>query len=237
MASKITAVDAFAPPQPYALAAAEEQHGGKDIVSGDGDDHGDHGGHSSSTAGGGHDDDGHSVAIAPTRVPEWICDIIEKVFKIRKRKTTVEVREFVPWWMVLYCTRLDISRPHSPPKMECFCGVVQFISCLYVLPVVPFQLKRVGYDETASIVATTVTCAIGSIVSSFLTDMPLIIAPPTSVSIFLAVSMQQANLDKDLGCAAVILSGAGLVVIGAVPPVARFISKVRCVFVSFVVIC
>jgi xanthine/uracil/vitamin C permease (AzgA family) len=110
--------------------------------------------------------------------------------------------------------------------MECFCGFVQFISCLYVLPVVPFQLKRVGYDETASIVATTVTCAIGSIVASFLTDMPFIIAPPTSVSIFLAVSMQQSNFTKDQGCAAVILSGAGLVIIGALPPLARFMSKV-----------
>jgi xanthine/uracil/vitamin C permease (AzgA family) len=114
--------------------------------------------------------------------------------------------------------------------MECYCGVVQFISCLYVLPVVPYQMKRVGYDETASIVATTVTCAIGSIVASFVTDMPLIIAPPTSVSIFLAVSMQQEGLGKDAGCAAVVLSGAALAFVGACPPLARFISKVcaRC---------
>ena len=147
--------------------------------------------------GGGHDD--HHTEIAPTKVPEWIGNIIEKVFKVKKRGTTVE--------------------------MECYCGLVQFISCLYVLPVVPFQMKRVGYDETSSIVATTVTCAIGSIASSFLTDMPLIIAPPTSVSIFLAVSMQQSNFNKDEGCAAVILSGAGLVIIGALPPVARFMSK------------
>lgn len=47
------------------------------------------------------------------------------------------------------------------------------------------------YDETGSIIATTVCCAIGSIIAAFLTDMPFIIAPPTSVSIFLAVSMQQ----------------------------------------------
>ena len=150
-----------------------------------------------SGGGGGHDD--HHAEVAPTKVPEWMGNIIEKVFKVKKRGTTVE--------------------------MECYCGLVQFISCLYVLPVVPFQMKRVGYDETSSIIATTVTCAIGSIASSFLTDMPLIIAPPTSVSIFLAVSMQQSNFSKDEGCAAVILSGAGLVIIGALPPVARFISK------------
>lgn len=83
--------------------------------------------------------------------------------------------------------------------MEAYCGLIQFISCLYVLPVVPYQMKRVGYDETGSIIATTVCCAIGSIIAAFLTDMPFIIAPPTSVSIFLAVSMQQQGLGKDAG--------------------------------------
>ena len=84
-------------------------------------------------------------------------------------------------------------------QMEAYCGVIQFISCLYVLPVVPYQMKRVGYDETGSIIATTVCCAIGSIIAAFLTDMPFIVAPPTSVSIFLAVSMQQQGLVKDAG--------------------------------------
>ena len=84
-------------------------------------------------------------------------------------------------------------------QMEAYCGLIQFISCLYVLPVVPYQMKRVGYDETGSIIATTVCCAIGSIIAAFLTDMPFIIAPPTSVSIFLAVSMQQQGLAKDAG--------------------------------------
>lgn len=83
--------------------------------------------------------------------------------------------------------------------MEVYCGLIQFISCLYVLPVVPYQMKRVGYDETASIIATTVCCAIGSIIAAFLTDMPFIVAPPTSVSIFLAVSMQQQGLSRDAG--------------------------------------
>jgi hypothetical protein len=87
----------------------------------------------------------------------------------------------------------------NTPQMEAYCGVIQFISCLYVLPVVPYQMKRVGYDETGSIIATTVCCAIGSIIAAFLTDMPFIVAPPTSVSIFLAVSMQQQGLVKDAG--------------------------------------
>ena len=106
------------------------------------------------------------------------------------------------------------------------CGIIQFISCLYVLPVVPFQMKRVGYDETASIIATACTCAIGCIASAFVTDMPLIIAPPTSVSIFLAVSMQQQGLAISSGNAAVIYSGIFLAVVGIFPPLGRFITKV-----------
>lgn len=94
--------------------------------------------------------------------------------------------------------------------MEVYCGLIQFISCLYVLPVVPYQMKRVGYDETGSIIATTVCCAIGSIIAAFLTDMPFIVAPPTSVSIFLAVSMQQQGLSKDAGMIAQIVVTAGL---------------------------
>jgi len=143
--------------------------------------------------------DSHDPNPPPTKLPPWAQDALEKVFKLKKRKTTFEY--------------------------ECYCGVIQFVSCLYVLPVVPFQMARVGYDETSSIIATAVTCAVGSIAASFLTDMPFIIAPPTSVSIFLAVSMQQQNLHRLQGNNAVILSGCLLTLVGAIPPVAKFVGK------------
>lgn len=152
-----------------------------------------------------HSHDDHDAPPPPTRVPEWMGDYIEHVFKLRKRNTTAE--------------------------QEIYYGIIQFISCLYVLPVVPFQMKRVGYDETASIVATSVTCAIGSIVAAFFTDMPFIIAPPTSVSIFLAVSMQQQGLKHIHGNTAVMFSGLGLAIVGAVPPLAKFVAKVLCLLV------
>ena len=34
---------------------------------------------------------GHDVIPAPTKVPQWILDYIEPVFKVQKRKSTVEV--------------------------------------------------------------------------------------------------------------------------------------------------
>eukprot|EP00981_Chlorochromonas_danica_P001456 scaffold300_cov173-Ochromonas_danica.AAC.24 len=117
--------------------------------------------------------DSHAVEIPPTRVPDWLLDHIEYVFKIRQRKTTVE--------------------------MELFTGVIQFISCVYVLPVVPDQMKRAGYDEVDSIMATTVTCAI--------------------------VSMQQSGFTSKEGNAGLLIAGAALAFLGFVPPVGRFFTK------------
>lgn len=149
----------------------------------------------SHAAAGGH----HDVVVAPTKMPVWLQDMVEYVFKVKKRKTTIE--------------------------MEIFTGVIQFISCLYVLPVVPYQMKRVGYDEQSSIIGTSATCALGCIVGAFLTDMPLIIAPPTSVSIFFAVFMQQANMGYREGNAALMISGALLALLGVFPPVGRFFTR------------
>lgn len=104
-------------------------------------------------------------------MPEWLQNAVEYFFKVKKRNTTIE--------------------------LEVYTGIIQFISCMYVLPVVPYQMKRVGYDETSSVIATALTCCIGCVVGAFLTDMPLIVAPPTSVSIFFAVSMQQVR-EKEL---------------------------------------
>ncbi len=110
--------------------------------------------------------------------------------------------------------------------MEIYTGVIQWISCLYVLPVVPFQMERCGYDGPSTIVATAATCAIGCIAGAILTDMPLIVAPPTSVSIFFAVSMQQSGMGFKEGNMALIISGAMLAFLGIFPPLGRFFTRV-----------
>eukprot|EP01039_Chlorochromonas_danica_P014750 gene14750-17254_t len=86
-------------------------------------------------------------------------------------------------------------------------------------------MKRVGYIEESTCMATIITCAIGCIVGAFLTDMPLIIAPPTSVSIFFAVSMQQSGMSYRDGNAALLISGAGLALCGIFPPLGRFLTR------------
>jgi hypothetical protein len=127
LASKITSVDlttttTTAAPQAYALAAHEEGHvkegaeGHGALVAGGGGGHGGGGGgDDGDDEGDGHDDGhGHSTKIAPTRVPDWLGDIIEKVFKIRKRKTTVEVRLCSSWGNV--CARFSHLFPPPPLK-------------------------------------------------------------------------------------------------------------------------
>jgi hypothetical protein len=47
--------------------------------------------------------------------PRWFENFMEILFKLKRNKVTF--------------------------KEECYYGLVQFISCLYVLPVVPYQLK------------------------------------------------------------------------------------------------
>lgn len=66
-----------------------------------------------------------------------VDSILEKLFHLRRRETT---------W-----------------RRECVCGFIQFISCMYVLPVVPAQLSRAGFDDTKTVVVTvrpSVACSI-----------------------------------------------------------------------------
>lgn len=130
-----------------------------------------------------------------------IDDGIEVVYNVRARGTTIQ--------------------------REMYLGIVQFISCLYILPVVPEQLARAGYDRGSTIVSTAVVCCIGCIVGSILTNMPFIIAPPTSVSIFLAVYLQQQGLPTHVGNLAVIISGIGLLAIGIYRPLGTLITRVK----------
>ena len=129
-------------------------------------------------------------------------DLCEELFHVRKRKTTI--------------------------RREIILGVVQWISCLYVLPVVPEQMHRAHYEPVSSIVATSAMCCLGCIYGSVLTNMPFIIAPPTSVSIFLAVFLQQQGLGRHDGNNAVVISGVLLLCVGLIRPLGTFVARVNC---------
>ena len=166
-----------------------------------------------------HDDHGASGHGSSVKLPSFLqFDNLPRPVKTFLTEIDITTEE------IFHCKKRGTTH-----LREISLGLVQFISCLYVLPVVPDQLSRAGYERTSSIVSTCTTCALGCIIGSVLTNMPFIIAPPTSVSIFLAVYLQQQNLAAHEGNVALITAGIGLMVIGFVRPLGTFITRVSCI--------
>jgi xanthine/uracil/vitamin C permease (AzgA family) len=68
-------------------------------------------------------------------------------------------------------------------------------------------------------------CGIGCIIGGLFANLPFIIAPPTAISIFLSIFLQQNRLDTAVGNQAVVASGIGLIFLGY-RPLGRFLSQV-----------
>ena len=144
------------------------------------------------------------VALMDTKFYEkegWWDEMCEILFKIKSRQTTI--------------------------KSEIYFGLIHFISCLYVLAVIPNQLAMAGYDKNKTTVAIALCIGIGSIFSGLFANLPFVLAPPTVVSIFLSVFLQQyydistnASADGNIG---VIISGFGLIFFGW-RPLGSFVS-------------
>lgn len=131
------------------------------------------------------------------------------------------------WTLVRRCIldAFEIEERGSTLENEIFTGFIHFITCLYVFPVVPGQLSDAGYSKVSSIEATALASGVGCIISSYITNLPFVIAPPTSVSIYLAVSLQQGGMNRIQGDSAVILSGCALLIIGLFKPITSFVTR------------
>lgn len=110
------------------------------------------------------------------------------MFKIRARNTTI--------------------------RAEVYNGVIHFISCLYCLAVVPQQLSIAKYDSNNTVVSVALCVGVGTIFCGLFANLPFVLAPPTVVTIFLAVFLQQYNLGPQVGNIAVIASGLLLMLMG-----------------------
>mmetsp|Transcript_20956 Transcript_20956/g.30211 ORF Transcript_20956/g.30211 Transcript_20956/m.30211 type:complete len:525 (+) Transcript_20956:196-1770(+) len=120
--------------------------------------------------------------------PDWHDQLLEVLFRLNERNTTVQ--------------------------MEVYAGVIQFISCMYVLPVIPQKMVSAGYDADATFATAALASAIGSILAGLFTNLPFVVAPPTAISIFVALYLEEAGLHKSDGNAAIILSGVALIMFG-----------------------
>ena len=119
----------------------------------------------------------------------------------------------------------EIKERETSLGLEAFCGLLHFVSSLYTLPVIPIQLEAAGYNKVNSIQITALSSAMGCIASSYITNLPFVIAPPSSVAIYIAVSLQENGMNQSQGDAAIILSGFALVFIGVFKPLITFATK------------
>ncbi len=115
----------------------------------------------------------------------------EMLFKIKSRGTTV--------------------------KAEVYYGLIHFVSCLYCLAVIPQQLNNAGYDSRSTVVSVAACSGVGSIFCGLFANLPFVLAPPTVVSIFLSVYLQQHDIGPNEGNIAVIISGFVLILFGWKP--------------------
>lgn len=118
----------------------------------------------------------------------WFEGLCEALFKIKGRNVTI--------------------------SSEVYNGVIHFISCLYCLAVVPQQLSAAGYDNKNTAVAVALSSGLGTICCGLFANLPFILAPPTAVTIFQSVYLQQNNIGPREGNYGVIISGALLMLVG-----------------------
>ena len=128
----------------------------------------------------------------------WSDEMCEILFKIKERQTSI--------------------------KLEAYLGLVHFVSCFYCLAVVPLQLSSAGYSKNSTIAVTALFAGLGSIFGGLFANLPFVLAPPTVVSIFLSVFLQQYNYGPAQGSIAVIVSGAFLLLFWY-RPLGVFVSK------------
>ena len=126
----------------------------------------------------------------------WLDDMCEILFHIQARESTI--------------------------LGEVYYGFVHFVSCLYVLAVIPQQLVTAGYSDKTSVVTTALCCGFGSVIGGLFMNLPYVLAPPTVVSIYLVVFLREKGLGPEYGNAAVILSGVSLMFFGH-KPLAHFV--------------
>jgi len=119
----------------------------------------------------------------------------------------------------------EIRERRSCISTEIFCGCLHFISCLFILPVIPIQLEAADYDRSKSIQITALATAVGCIISSYITNLPFVIAPPSVVSIYIAVALQKSQINQSQADSAVVLSGFALLFIGIFKPIISFATK------------
>jgi adenine/guanine/hypoxanthine permease len=110
----------------------------------------------------------------------FIVIVIERLFKIPERKTTI--------------------------MKEVKCGVIHFVSCSFILAVNP-TLLSFHDDRNAIASATALSAGLSSILCGLFANLPFILAPTTSTSLYYSLYLQNRSVSSENGKVAIFLLG------------------------------
>ena len=119
----------------------------------------------------------------------------------------------------------ECSKKGSRVRLEIIAGFVNFLSSMYCLPVLTNYMVKAGYVKTNTFAIMTLSLGVGNIVSGILSNLPIVICPPTAETIFLVNTLLTASLDPVYGNLAVVANGGALLLLGLVPPLAKFVVR------------
>ena len=122
---------------------------------------------------------------------------VERFFHIRLRETTIQ--------------------------REIKCGLLHFISCAFVLAVNPALLEYAGYNPKTVGASTALTTGISCIISGLCSNLPFVLTPTTSTSLYYGLFLRNRALNLRDGNMGVFLLGFCLLFVGY-RPIARLIS-------------
>lgn len=125
--------------------------------------------------------------------------IVERVFKIRERKTTI--------------------------MNEINCGILHFVSCAFILAVNPTLLEPAGFSSVSVAAGTALATGVSCIINGLFSNLPFVLAPTTSTSIYFSLFLQNRGLSTNHGNVAVFFLGV-LYCLCGIRPVAVFISNI-----------
>ena len=101
----------------------------------------------------------------------------------------------------------ECSKKGSNVRLEITAGFVNFLSSMYCLPVLTNYMVKAGYVQTNTFAIMTLSLGVGNIVSGILSNLPIVICPPTAETIFLVNTLLTASLDPVYGNLAVVANG------------------------------
>eukprot|EP01038_Epipyxis_sp_PR26KG_P015949 gene15949-21642_t len=172
-----------------------------------------------------------------SKAPDNIIYLLFPSWKARIKKINRSINHLkfikkinTPSWLQPFADLLDVqfefTKRGSTFGTEVTTGLMDFFSCMFILAVIPNQMATVGYSGNNSAAAISFMSGIGSIASAFITNLPIIVAPSTAISIYFISILQQSALTPNHGNIAVIFSGFIFFLVGLIGPLGRFISKV-----------